>query len=218
MIEFLNLGETSRDLIKQDKKLKRRIKLNKWKLERCQKKLFSRSSLSNLDKYSKIYQKMMDLITSIENDEMELYKIQKRSVFLSALYEIILDYPEKDMRFKVIVINEENNDACMRLQLVDDNYSVQNLGLEYQSYSNGGKELYYCGWNGNPDLYKSRYFWFTDSAYRKYNELAEYLERMMSDYKRFIEETEKQEKKEKEGSEEIKNPLNDIINQNDEVK
>lgn len=217
MIEFLNLGETTKELIKQHKKLQRRIKLNKWKLERCKKKLISRSSLSDLDKYSKVYQKMMDLISSIGNDELKLYRIQKRSVFTAALYDIILDYPEKDIRFKVIVINEENNKACMRLQLVDDNYTVQNLGIEYESYSNGGKEFYYYGWNGNPDLYKERYFWFTDSAYRKYNELADYLERMMSDYRHFIEDMEKQEKKEKEGSEEIKNPLNDII-QNDEVK
>lgn len=217
MIEFLNLGETSKELIKHDKKIKRQVKFNKWKLERCKKKLLSHSSLTDLDKYSKTYQKMMDLISSIDNDKLKLYRIQKRAVFMKALHEIILDYPEKDIRFKVIIIDEENNEACMRLQLVDDNYSVQNLGLEYESYSNGGKELYYYGWNGNPDLYKERYFWFTDSAYRKYDELANYLERMMSDYKRFIEETEKQEKKEKEGSEEIKNPLNDII-QNDEVK
>lgn len=218
MIEFLNLGETSKELIKRDKKIKRQVKFNKWKLERCKKKLISHSTLSDLDKYSKTYQKMMDLIAAVESGEMELYKNQKCSVFILALYEIILDYPEKDIRFKVNIINEENNKACMRLQLVDDNYSVQNLGLEYESYSNGGKEFYYYGWNGNPDLYESRYFWFTDSAYRRYNELADYLERMMSDYKRFIEETEKQEKKEKEGSEEIKNPLNDIINKNNEVK
>ena len=218
MIEFLNLGETSRELIKQDKKIKRQVKFNKWKLERCKKKLLSHSILSDLDKYSKVYQRMMDLITTIDSDEMKLYRIQKCAVFMKALYEIILDYPEKDIRFKVNIINEENNEACMRLQLVDDNYSVQNLGIEYESYSNGGKELYCYGWNGNPDLYTSERFWFFPPKYYRDYDLAEELERIMNNYKQFIEITEKQKKKEKEGSEEIKKPLNDIINKNDEVK
>jgi hypothetical protein len=148
---------------------------------------------------------MMDLITTIDSDELKLYRIQKRSVLMKALYDIILDYPEKDMRFKVIIIDEENNRVCMRLQLVDDNYSVQNLGLEYESYSNGGKELYCYGWNGNPDLYTSERFWFSPPKYYRDYDLAEELERIMNNYKQFIEVMEKRKgKKEKEGSEEIK--------------
>lgn len=210
MIEFLNLGETSRELIKQHKKIKRRVKLNKWRLEHCKKKLLSYATLSDLDKYSKVYQKMMDLKSAIQSDKEELLKIQRCSVFVVILCDMITEYSEKDIRFKVIIINEENDKACVRLQLVDDNYSVMNLGIEYYSYSDSNTctELCCCGWNGNPDLYTSEHFWFPPSKYYTYKELAEELERIMNNYKQFIEEMEKcKGKKEKEGSEEIKNPL-----------